>query len=62
MTSNGQHLASGKAFAVGDQMLFEKNGSMPALDDAENGQEATFQVVTAHSEPWPPSRRRHLSP
>jgi ATP-dependent exoDNAse (exonuclease V) alpha subunit len=37
-------LASGKAFAVGDRVLFEKNERMAAVDDAGHRREATLQV------------------
>jgi ATP-dependent exoDNAse (exonuclease V) alpha subunit len=37
-------LASGKAFSVGDRVLFEKNERMAAVDDAEHRREATLQV------------------
>jgi conjugative relaxase-like TrwC/TraI family protein len=37
-------LASGKAFSVGDRVLFDKNERVAAVDDAEHRREATLQV------------------
>jgi hypothetical protein len=37
-------LASGKAFSVGDRVLFEKNERVAAVDDARHRREATLQV------------------
>jgi ATP-dependent exoDNAse (exonuclease V) alpha subunit len=58
-------LASGKAFAVGDRVLFEKNERMAAVHDAEHRREATLQVrngtfgtVVAVTSPAPESLTR----